>query len=360
MRVGIILEPYGESAPAGLARASFEITRALIERYQDVEFVVYTKKPFSGPDFVSTNWKSHQLNSRTVLGASILTNDGIDLLLSLTPILPLRFPPVPSIVVALDFAYLSFARGLLGHVRARLLKLVHQWSFYRATHIIAISEYTRIELLKRFRVNPKKVTVIYEGFTPTVRQVSGSLDDKHTLLSISVIKERKNTLGIVEGFTCFKRRNPKSEISLVLVGKGNGSYLQQVVNRIGENGIVDNVRLTGFVPDTDIPSYYEDALAFIYPSITEGFGMPILESMHAGVPVITSRGGATEEIAGDAALLVNPHNPEEIAKAIETVLQSPATRACLVEKGIRRSYDFSWSATADEYFNIIKRLYGRY
>ncbi len=360
MKIGLILDPYGEQAPAGLARASLEIARALIERHRDLEFFVYTKGnqqqtlPFTGD-----NWSSHPLGSGSVFLASIPERDGINCLVSLTPVLPLFIPRIPRVVVALDFAYRSFSRGMRERVRSAVLRFVHGYSFHRATKIIAISNYTAGELARYHGSACDKVVVIHEGFTPTVPQNIGSRTEareKKTILSVSVIKERKNTLGIIEGFARYRRRQPDSVLRLVLVGKGSGTYLERIKTAIREHKLKNFVTLAGFVPGEAFASYYADACVFVYPSFIEGFGMPILEAMHAGVPVITSRGGATEEVAGGAAVLVDADDPETIADAIESVTKNDALRLELVRLGLERAKCFSWANAADRYAEVIKAL----
>jgi glycosyltransferase involved in cell wall biosynthesis len=132
------------------------------------------------------------------------------------------------------------------------------------------------------------------------------------------------------------------------------SALQSILNEIGHPKMRPDIHLTGYVVNTDLPAIISQCTIFLYPSLRESFGIPILEGMACGVPVITSNTSSMPEVAGDAALLVNPHNSDEIKTAIEKILNNEELRMQLIEKGIERAGNFSWKIMAENYLKLYQ------
>jgi glycosyltransferase involved in cell wall biosynthesis len=132
-----------------------------------------------------------------------------------------------------------------------------------------------------------------------------------------------------------------------------------IMSAAAARGVTDRVVFTGYVPPGDLPALYAGAACFVFPSVYEGFGLPVLEAMAAGAPVVASRVGAIPEVAGDAALLVDASRPAALAEAIEAVLSDGALRAGLVERGRIRARAFSWEATARRTLAVYEEVHGR-
>lgn len=163
------------------------------------------------------------------------------------------------------------------------------------------------------------------------------------VLFCGTLEPRKNLAGLVEAFATVAR--PHGNLDLVLVGPDG--WNEDLGARIDRAGLAGRARPLGFVAEADKHALYAGAAVFCYPSLREGFGLPLLEAMAQGTPVVTSAGTATEEVAGDAALLIDPRQPAAIADALERVLGDPALAEDLAERGRRRAGAFTWERAAE-------------
>ncbi|HLG25571.1 MAG TPA: glycosyltransferase family 1 protein, partial [Candidatus Gracilibacteria bacterium] len=161
------------------------------------------------------------------------------------------------------------------------------------------------------------------------------------------LEPRKNISRLVEGYKLFAKKHPRAGIKLVLAGKTNTSVFSNF--RIDKD---ENIILPGFIDDKDKPLLYEMAEAFVYPSLFEGFGLPLLEALKCGTPIITSDRSSMPEVVGDAALLVNPENSTAIAGALEKILQHDV-RSALRRKMAERIKLFSWKKTAKQTLEVL-------
>lgn len=358
-KIGIILHPYGEGKPAGLGRYIFEITKSLIENDKDNEYIVYLKgKPEVMPEFVTSNWRVEVLGfGRFWRDIGLFFATKADIYIFNTPIVPIFFRPKKSIVIALDFAYLYFKpKGVKERINNLLLYKMNSFSLNRVDKIIAISEATKKDILRLFHTSDEKIKVIYPGFN----SICALPQEKITVplnffLYVGVIKERKNLLNIIKGFYEFKKED-KSDFKLVVAGSGNGAYYKEVLSFVEENNLKEEVIFLGFVNDNQLSFLYKNAKTFIFPSLIEGFGMPVLEAMDCGLPVITSIDSALSEVAGGSALLVDPKDPKEISRVMEKVAFDDKLRDDLIEMGDRRVIDFSWKRCAGQFIALINKI----
>jgi glycosyltransferase involved in cell wall biosynthesis len=178
---------------------------------------------------------------------------------------------------------------------------------------------------------------------------------KPYILFTSTIEPRKNILGLLEAYAALPQELRTSH-GLVLVG-GKGWLDSQIHRRLGELRHLD-IRLTGYVEDRDLPALYSGASVFVYPSFYEGFGMPPLEAMACGVPVVTSRNSSLPEVVGDAGILIDPGDPAAITQAICEVLGSPARAADLSRRGLERSRAFRWDESARRLAAVFEEAAG--
>jgi glycosyltransferase involved in cell wall biosynthesis len=173
-----------------------------------------------------------------------------------------------------------------------------------------------------------------------------SLEGGEFLLSVCTLEPRKNLKRLLESYKIFKEQT-KSECKLALVGgAGWGESIQPIIDGLGQSG--KDVIVTGYVSDEMLPLFYRRALAFVYPSLYEGFGLPVLDAMTMGAPVITSNISSIPEIAGDAALMLDPTSVEEIANALCRVVEDSELRKRLSADGLSRASQFSWNRCAEE------------
>lgn len=232
-----------------------------------------------------------------------------------------------------------------------------------ADAVLVCSEATRRDVVELLGVPEDNVAVAYgavdDDFAPVPRATAAqALAERYGLdtpflLFVSTIEPRKNVLGLLRAFARVAKEFPHP---LVLVG-GTGWNSEGVDALIAELGLEQRVRRMGYLPDRkDLPLFYSAADAFVFPSFYEGFGLPVLEAMTCGCPVITSELTSLPEVAGDAALYADPHDPESIAAAIRTVLNDEARRATLAAQGRIQAGRFSWESCARVTLDAYRRL----
>ena len=346
MKIGITLHPYGEKRPAGLGRAILEIVRSLLEADPKNEYTIFLKDPSGSLSLPGANWKTGHL--------SLGVMRSLDVCIFNTPVIPWWYgifgKAKKSIVIAYDFAYWHFGKNYF-------LWLYHAYSLWRADHIVAISEATKQDLMKLFWVPEKKITVIYLGYKKVCElppQDVPGIPEKFFLF-IGAIKERKNVFGIVRAFHQFTTRFSTDHM-LVIAGNGSGPYVEKIKAYISEHGLSPRVLFLGHITDNNLSSLYQKAEALLYPSFIEGFGFPVLEAMHCGLPVITSNAYSLPELAGSAAVCVDPHDIGAIAYIMRIIVQNPAYREELIKKGHEQAQKFSWEKTAREYLAVISSI----
>lgn len=224
----------------------------------------------------------------------------------------------------------------------------------QAARIFAISEYTKAEICELYSIGEDRVDVVYPGadsqFRPCDRAESREIVnskygvDGPFILTLGVIQPRKNLSRLLEGFDIC-RRSHGFEHKLVIAGK-YGWMEENLTRRIEELGLTDDVVLTGYVPYEDLPYLYSAAGLFVYPSVYEGFGLPPLEAMACGTPVITGDRSSLPEVVGDAGAMVDPYKPEAFANAILEALADEPMRIKMSRKGLIQAQKFTWPRMA--------------
>ncbi|MBW2354862.1 MAG: glycosyltransferase [Deltaproteobacteria bacterium] len=237
-------------------------------------------------------------------------------------------------------------------------------SIAQADYVIAISEYTRQTIIKRFRVDSERIKTIHLAADPIFYRGNTApghkeqvlkkygLPDKGYLFFPSNTWPHKNHKGAIEALNIL-RRDLGHDLLLVCTGSGKEAQ-GDLYDIVRERGLEDRVRFLGYCPSMDMLALYRGAASLVYPSFFEGFGIPLIEAMCSGCPIVCSNLTCLPEIADDAALLVDPHSPEELAAAIDTVLTNQELRSELIRKGHERALRFSWSKFT---YEIVQVLY---
>jgi glycosyltransferase involved in cell wall biosynthesis len=231
---------------------------------------------------------------------------------------------------------------------------------HAADRVFAVSAATKEDLVKHCSIDARKVDVVYNGVSGRFSRLTGSLEDVRVryglpdrfVLFVGTVEPRKNLARLVEAFDHAARKITQS---LVVVG-AKGWKTSGIYQAIQASPFRDRIHLAGFVADDDLPAVYNLADAFVYPSLYEGFGIPVVEAMACGTPVVTSKVPALSEVAGDAALLVDPLDPRGLAEAMERIVQDEALRATLRAKGLERAKRFSWDASAAQVVQCFREL----
>jgi glycosyltransferase involved in cell wall biosynthesis len=245
------------------------------------------------------------------------------------------------------------------------LQLSTRWSAAAATRLIAVSHTTAADLTCFYGTPAARVRVIYEGIPPASapsRAEVEAVGQRHRLLRpyalyVGTIQPRKNLARLLQAYAGLRQRN-QVEWDLVLVG-GVGWLSQPLYALASELGLAECVHFLGYVPDADLPALYGGARLFCFPSLFEGFGLPLLEAQSYGAPVMAANNSALPEIAGDAALLVDPLDVEAIAQAMLRLSQDEVLRQRLIAAGYENLKRFSWEKAARETLAVLVEAAGQ-
>ncbi len=275
--------------------------------------------------------------------------------------LPLR-ARVPVVTTIYDVMALLFPH--LYRFRDRLtLRLYLRVGCRTADHIVTISEQSRQDIHRQLGVALERISVTGNGVASLFRPVSEAQRQPVLarygvttpyLLAVGVRRPNKNLERLLRAFALLKRHYAIPH-NLVLVGAGTWNE-PAFLNTLKHADVRDAVRLTGFVPEADLPALYSGATALVFPSLYEGFGMPLLEAMACGCPIVTSNRAAMPEVVGDAGLLVDPYSVEAIAEMVLQVIADPALAEVLREKGRKRARWFSWERCAAQTWQTYQRV----
>ena len=360
MRIGIILHPYDEDKPAGLARTIFEWTKGMLSIDEKNEYIVFLKNvPRKNPDLPGKNWRIESTGGGIFWLDNLRRKTPCDVYVFNTPVMPLFFKPKYSIVLALDFAYYYLApKTIRGQFSKWFTYFYHFLSLKRADSIVAISYATRDDVVKLFGISSDCINVIYLGYkhicaVPEIA-VPRTPSEKFFFFA-GIIKERKNVFNIVKAFHLFSQR--VRGFKLAIAGSPAGSYFEKIKKYIAENHLDNSVVFLGHLNDGQLSYVYKKAYAFLFPTLIEGFGMPVAEAMDCGVPVITSNQSSLKEVGGGgASLLVDPYDPADIADKMVRLAEDEVVRKQLMEKGDLQSKKFSWEKSAKELLTVLHKV----
>jgi glycosyltransferase involved in cell wall biosynthesis len=274
------------------------------------------------------------------------------------------FSPCPVVVSIHDLSFEHLPQTFKWRSRKQLRITVRRTA-RQASQVIALSEYARNDIVNTYQVSPDKISVIPlsaaghfhpirdEEELQRVRQTYGI--EGEYMLSVGAIQPRKNLGRLVAAYSHLRGAKPEGKLpKLVLAGKCAWLY-DETLRAIKELELSDSIILTGYVPENDLPALYSGALCFIYPSFFEGFGLPPLEAMQCGVPVIVGDQTSLPEVVGDAAVLVDPFDVHALAAAIDKVVSDSNLRAKLSVQGLARAKLFEWRKTARQTLAVYQK-----
>lgn len=224
-----------------------------------------------------------------------------------------------------------------------------RYSVRVAEQVIAVSENTKRDLMRLYGVPESKIVVIYEGVAykkPVGNELTTSLQSTPYFFFIGRLETRKNIVRIIEAFEIFKKQTGLAH-TLVLAGKPGYGY-ESIRTKLQASEYRESIREIGYIAEAEKEEYMRHAEAFLFPSLYEGFGLPVIEAQQVGVPVITAGTSSLPEIAGEGAILVDPLSPEALAAAMEVLVRNPEKRADIIEKATRNASRFSWESSAGE------------
>lgn len=275
-----------------------------------------------------------------------------------------RFSPVSRVVSVMDLSYLYYPEMFR---KDDLYQLVNwtKYSVKKAKAVITISKSSQNDIIEEYKLPKERVHVVYPGMKELVDlnphiyamnelHIKYKLKEKY-ILFVGTLQPRKNISKLIEAFSKVKKMKGNEDILLVIVGKKGWLY-EEILTAPKTYKIEDSVRFLDYVTDEDLPLLYKNAQCFILPSLYEGFGLPVVEAMQYGCPVITSNVSSMPEAGGDAALYVDPNNADDIADKINTLLNDKSLRKELIERGKKQVSKFTWEKSAKEVLTILENV----
>ena len=336
------------------------------------EFFIYHKKDFNKelepPALVNYNVKkipfSH-LWTQTRFAWEIWKDNPEVLWMPMHNIPFIRRKKLKTVVTIHDLAFKFFPVSFPENELKKLNFLV-DLAIKKSDKIIAVSESTKRDILKVYAsISPDKIKVIYHGFDAELFQKKYrqeeinkvlnkyKIDDSEYILYVGAIQPRKNLKTLITAFSLYKKQNQDSKLKLVLAG-GKAWEWQETINAVMKSPFKDDIIMTEKVSFDDLAVLYKQASLFVFPSLYEGFGIPILEAFASGIPVITARNSSLPEIGGEAAEYFDSSNPEELTEKIKNILENPDVREKIILKGKEQIEKFSWEKCARETLEYLK------
>lgn len=376
MKIGIEGQRLFRKKKHGMDMVALELIKSLQKIDHKNEYVVFVK-----PDFDDTcipnapNFKIVQLESKwgypgweQIALPKAAYKEGCDVLHCTSNTGPL-FSKVPLITTLHDIIYLE-SISIFKKEGTWYQKLGNMYRRYfvppvikKSKKVITVSNYEKERINNHFGFKDNRLTAIYNGVGSHFKKVTDlsnlkTIKDKYTLpdnffFFLGNTDPKKNTKGVLKAFSDFNKAYP-NQYKLVMLDYDEGE-LQKLLASIEGEETRPLIHLTGYVPNTDLPAIINQCTVFLYPSLRESFGIPILEGMACGVPVITSNTSSMPEVAGeDTALMVDPFNPSEITSAMRTLVEDKILAQVLSEKGIKRAKHFSWETMAKNVLELYE------
>ncbi|MFA6391928.1 MAG: glycosyltransferase family 1 protein [Patescibacteria group bacterium] len=377
MKIGIDVRSLLEKKAGGISVYTEKIIENLLQIDTQNEYFLFSNSYKNAAAFFQGKFTQSNVNFKNFSYPNKLLNasfrflhkpkidkmmGGVDIFFE-PNIIFLALSQIPKKVITLhDLSFILYpglysAKGRFWHEVINAKKLVSQFD-----KIIAVSDHTRNDIIEVLNVPPEKVQRIYPGidyefYSSENADIKNNVIRKYNLpekyiLSLAALEPRKNIEMVVEAFAEFAK---DSDCHLVLAGAAQGSE-QQINSLIAKPGLQNRVHVLGYIPNEDKPAIYQLAKCFVYPSFYEGFGFPPLEAMSAGTPVIASYSSSLAEICENSAVLIDPHNIDELVEAFKQVLNNEQLSENLSQKGRKQAEKFTWENSARDTLNLFQNL----
>lgn len=372
MVIGIETSRANRKEKTGTEWYAFELIRKMVELDRDDEFFLYTDVPLQpmlsnlGPHVHEQvlRWPPKRLWNQLRFSLEMLRKKP-DVLFVPAHTIPLIHPKATVITlhdVGFDRAPELYARHELAYHRWAV-----RYALRHAKKIIVPSAFTKNEILALYpqaQQRERDIVVIHHGFDGSRYHPGESTSDREIVLNrfhlerpfflyVGRLQEKKNVPRLVEAYGIFRRQNPDLAIDLVLAGQPDFGF-ERIQKSISDLGISSSVHFPGYVSGNDLPILMRSARAFVFPSLYEGFGIPVLEAQASGTPVLTSTRASLPEVGGSGALYVDAKNTEEIAQALKTIGSDESRRARLREDGFFNLTRFSWERCATQSLAVLR------
>ena len=369
LTIGIDASRAARAQRTGTETYSLELIKALASLASPLRrlwlYTPHPPRPSDWPDspYVETRvipWPRLWTHLRL---ATELQRHPPDVLFVPAHVLPL-YCPAPAVVTVHDLGYRHYP-----DTHRRFDRWYLDWTTRRhcrlARQIIADSQATKQDLLDFYGADPDWISVVYLGRDESLKPVTDPAIIAQTkarynihgdyLLYLGTLHPRKNLVRLIEAFCQAMVATTNRDLKLVIAGKQGWLY-DQILARVRQLGLTERVIFPGYVAVEDKPALLSGALAYVFPSLFEGFGLPVLEAMACGTPVLTSNNSSLPEVAGDAALLVDPRQTADITAGLVQLITDSHLRQQLVGRGYRQIQDFSWPKAARQVLQILETV----
>lgn len=380
MKIGIEGQRLFRRKKHGMDMVALELIRNLQEIDHENEYVVYVSPDEDKTALQATpNFRIVELSGgfyplwEQVALPKAAKNDGCELLHCTSNTAPVntKIPLVVTLhdIIYMESSYPAILRGSgtayqkFGNVYRRMIvpRVVKN-----SKAIITVSEFEKNRIAEFFGMNDdRRLRAVYNGVGSHFKPVTDAAElarikslyklPDNFFFFLGNTDPKKNTKGTLKAFSDFIQQTGSNAFLVML--DYDRAELEKLLDQIGDRSLADRIILTGYVKNTDLPAIYSLCTLFLYPSLRESFGIPLLEAMACGVPVITSNTSSMPEIAGDAALIVDPFKPEEITEAMIKLTTGETVRNDLVRKGIPQAAKFSWRAMAEHVLSIYQEIH---
>lgn len=365
MKIAIDARALCRRRPAGKEKFTINILTEIFQLDKKNQYLLYLDQKYLSP--LPSNFSQKIIKAPSLLWHPLVWLDLFftkpDIFFApLSYIIPAINFRCQNVIMIYDLAVFSLPNKLTNRKAAFIERIFLPQAIKRSQNIFTISHYVQREIKKLFKDSDNKISVIYPGIGSDFRIIhdqilKNAIIAKYKLpakfiLFVGTIEPRKNLLRLVEAYDQFINKYSLNDLSLILVGERGQDY-QQLLEKIKKLNLTSKVIVLHYIPMADLPCLYNLATVFAFPSLDEGFGLPVLEAMACGSPVITSNISSLPEVAGSAAILINPDNVDEIAKALNKILANEGLRQELKQRGLDRAKNFSWQKTAREILKIL-------
>ncbi|WP_254532783.1 glycosyltransferase family 4 protein [Natrinema gelatinilyticum] len=353
MKIGINARTFAVDEPGGAVQSAMQLTSELVEN-TDHEVVLFGSPSLSNKfdaEISSSKYSDNQIWGiiweRTIL-PKLAVKEDVDILYCPNGNAPLHKFSIPVIMCIHD---VNAQKGMSSGIHQLYRKTAVPLGVRNSNTIVTVSEFSKREIVNHFSISSEKVDVVYNGIDNFYLKTSGSesmgLPDKY-ILYVGAMNPRKNVNQLVKAYD--EIRDTISH-KLVLIGPENKS----IHKKVDTDSFSEDIVTPGFIPQPQLKYAYENADAFVYPSLYEGFGLPPLEAMACGTPVVVSNKTSLPEVIGDSAMLVDPNDTNDIAESIYRVLNSEDVRNVLSKKGVEHAQKFTWERSRNQLLKIIKK-----
>ncbi|MCO6451612.1 MAG: glycosyltransferase family 4 protein [Caldilineales bacterium] len=357
---------------AGMGRMAHEMAVALVNAAADEQWSVFYNShsgvypappldriPRTTIDLGNKRWRLRVMQAYALRQAQDGLIGSVDIFHATDHLLP-NLQRTKAVFSLGDVTFLSHPQAH-SRLNRMFLRLMMPRFLSNAYAIIAISQNTLAEMKRYYEVGLDNATVVHLGVSKRFKPI----DDPATLtdvrkryalpldfiLYVGTIEPRKNIARLIEAYANLNNQTTK----LVIAGKRGWLY-DDVFQLVQSHGLENDVLFPGYISDEDLPAIFSAATLFVFPSLYEGFGLPVLEAMACGVPVITSNVSSLPEVAGDAAILIDPYDIQSIRDAMQSLMDNPTKRSELSAKGLRNAAEFTWERTARQTLDIYRQL----